>query len=129
MVLILDTYFTHRSRTTEGKDGNPLNEVRVLCNSILENKRVLRADKSIKLKPETSVLKLPPGSVRGLSLINANRGGRFLQADFTGLIPPSKPDSLRLADNTSIIRTNECQRGLRMYEPHVAVTRYEARRC
>jgi hypothetical protein len=68
MVLILDTYFTHRSRTTEGKDSNPLNEVRVLCNSILENKSVLRADKSIKLKPETSVLKLPPRSVRGLSL-------------------------------------------------------------
>jgi hypothetical protein len=44
----------------EGKDGNPLNEVRVLCNSILENKSVLRANKTIKLKPDASVLKLKP---------------------------------------------------------------------
>ena len=27
MVLVLDTYFVHGSRTMEGKDGNPLNEV------------------------------------------------------------------------------------------------------
>jgi hypothetical protein len=51
----------HRSRTIEGNDGNALNEVRVLCNSILENKRILRAEKAIKLKPDTSVLKLKPG--------------------------------------------------------------------
>jgi hypothetical protein len=61
MVLVLDTYFCHRSSTIEGKDGNPLNEVRVLCNSILENKSVLRADKAIKLTPDTSVLKLKIG--------------------------------------------------------------------
>ena len=60
MVLVLDSYFVHRSRTMEGKDGNPLNEVRVLCNSILENKSVLRANKTIKLKPDASVLKLKP---------------------------------------------------------------------
>src|ERR1700712_3753788 len=37
MVLLLDTYFTNRSSTMEKKDGNPLNEVRVICNSLLTN--------------------------------------------------------------------------------------------
>ena len=34
MVLALDASFMHRSRTIEKKDGNPLNEVRMLSNSI-----------------------------------------------------------------------------------------------
>jgi hypothetical protein len=38
MILALDHHFLHRSRNTEGKDGNPLNEVRMLCNAIMENK-------------------------------------------------------------------------------------------
>lgn len=37
MVLVLDSYFTHRLRAIEKKDGNPLNEVRVLCNSMLHH--------------------------------------------------------------------------------------------
>ena len=54
-----------------GKDGNPLNEVRVLCNSILLNRGRLQVDKlpgwpnsagsGIKLPPEKSVLKLDVG--------------------------------------------------------------------
>jgi hypothetical protein len=36
MVLALDSYFVHRARAIERKDGNPLNEVRVLCNSIMK---------------------------------------------------------------------------------------------
>jgi hypothetical protein len=56
MMLTLDSYFTHRARTMEGKDGNPLNEVRVLCNSLLQNDGALAADKTIKLKPAASVL-------------------------------------------------------------------------
>jgi hypothetical protein len=56
MVLTLDSYFTHRLRTKEGKDGNPLNEVRVLCTSLLGNGGVLVQDKTIKLDPAKSVL-------------------------------------------------------------------------
>jgi len=56
MVLVLDTFFTHRLRGKEGKDGNPLNEVRVLCASLMSNGDVMTADKTIKMKPETSVL-------------------------------------------------------------------------
>jgi hypothetical protein len=36
-VLLLDYMFVHRFTGIEGKDGNPLNEVRILCNSILLN--------------------------------------------------------------------------------------------
>lgn len=56
MLLALDAYFCHRQRSLEGKDGNPLNEVRVLCTSITSNGSVLAADKAVKLKPATSVL-------------------------------------------------------------------------
>jgi hypothetical protein len=56
MVLVLDTLFTHRVRNKEGKDGNPLNEVRVLCTSLMENDGALAADKTIKLEPESSLL-------------------------------------------------------------------------
>lgn len=56
MVLALDDSFLHRSRQMEGKDGNPLNEVRVLCSSLLTNGGVMGADKQIKMDPTTSVL-------------------------------------------------------------------------
>ena len=61
LTLLLDYYFVHRTRAIEGKDGNPLNEVRMLCSSILSHGSVLTADKTIKYKPETSVLKLNIG--------------------------------------------------------------------
>jgi hypothetical protein len=61
LTLVLVAYFVHRTRAIEGKDGNPLNEVRMLCHSILRNHGVLSADKTIKYKPQTSVLKLEVG--------------------------------------------------------------------
>lgn len=61
MVLLLDTFFVHRLRTIEGKDGNPLNEVRIMCNSMLNNANIMTADKAIKLSPDKSVLKYRPG--------------------------------------------------------------------
>jgi hypothetical protein len=62
MVVALDRYFVHRTRGIEGKDGNPLNEVRMLCNSILENEGVLTADKTIKYDPAKTILGLPIGT-------------------------------------------------------------------
>jgi len=60
LVLALDGGFVHRTRGVEGKDGNPLNEVRMLCTSILQGD-VLLADSTIKYKPEASVLGLAIG--------------------------------------------------------------------
>lgn len=67
MLLALDCYFCHRLRGKEGKDGNPLNEVRVLGNSIMHGDGVLTADKTIKLTAATSVLGLEYGDPIRLS--------------------------------------------------------------
>ncbi|SRR6266478_2359462 len=45
IVLALDSYFVHRARAIEKKDGNPLNEVRMLCNSITPKVPVNFAEK------------------------------------------------------------------------------------
>lgn len=74
MVLVLDSFFTHRLRGVEGKDGNPLNEVRVLQSSLVEHGGQLTPDKTIKLKAETSVLGYDVGDQIRLS-----------QADFVKL--------------------------------------------
>src|SRR5438094_7070691 len=76
-VLLLDYMFVHRLSGIEGRDGNPLNEVRVLCNSILLNKGKLQVDRlqgwpnsavsGLKLPPEKSVLKLKPNDEVRLS--------------------------------------------------------------
>jgi hypothetical protein len=70
-VLLLDYMFVHRLTGIEGKDGNPLNEVRVLCNSLLLNGGKLQVEKlpgwpnsagaGMKLPPAKSVLKLQAG--------------------------------------------------------------------
>ncbi|HEY7609455.1 MAG TPA: hypothetical protein VIF14_09505 [Alphaproteobacteria bacterium] len=61
MILALDHYFMHRLRNKEGKDGNPLNEVRMLSNAIMENEGRMSRDKTIRYEPETSILKFKPG--------------------------------------------------------------------
>ena len=70
-VLLLDYMFVHRLTGIEGKDGNPLNEVRVLCNSLLLNQGRLQVDRlpgwpnsastGMELPPDKSVLKLKVG--------------------------------------------------------------------
>jgi hypothetical protein len=51
----------HRLRGVEGKDGNALDEVRMLCASMMSNKQVLCADNTIKYVPAQSVLKYEIG--------------------------------------------------------------------
>ena len=67
LVLVLDQLFVHRSRILEGKDGNAMNEVRVVCNSLLNNNSKLIADKGIKLNPTKSILKYQVGDEIKLS--------------------------------------------------------------
>jgi len=67
LVLALDACFVHRTRALEGKDGNALNEVRMLCTSLLQHDGVMTADKTIKYDPAKSVLKLQIGADIALS--------------------------------------------------------------
>ncbi len=55
LLLALDRPFVHRIRPVTGKDGNPLNEVEMLCDSLLSHGGVLQASKVIKLVPANSV--------------------------------------------------------------------------
>jgi hypothetical protein len=61
MVLALNDYFGNRMRGLEKKDGNPLNEVRILCDSILNNNNKMNSDNTIKYDPAKSVLKYEVG--------------------------------------------------------------------
>jgi 2-keto-4-pentenoate hydratase len=61
MVLVLDRYFVHRLRTVTGKDPNPLNEVELLTESLLNNDGVLRTGNVVRWVPEQSVLGLRAG--------------------------------------------------------------------
>ena len=61
MTIVLDRYFVHRLRMVTGKDGNPLNEVEMLSDSLMNNEGVLRDSKVIKLIPDQSVVKLHIG--------------------------------------------------------------------
>jgi hypothetical protein len=61
MTLVLDRYFVHRLRVTAGKDCNPINEVELLADSLINNGGQLRGNNVIKYTPEESVLGLGPG--------------------------------------------------------------------
>lgn len=73
-VLSLDALFGHRARGKEGKDGNPLNEVRMICGSLMKGEARLLADSTIRYDPATSILgtrigehiRWTPGGVRKL---------------------------------------------------------------
>lgn len=62
LVVMLEASFQHRSRRREGTDGNVLNEVRMLSDSILANSAILEVDKTIEYDPDATVLGLPIGS-------------------------------------------------------------------
>jgi hypothetical protein len=79
MILALDHYFIHRGRTMEGKDGNPLDEVRMLCDAIMANDGRMSASKTIRYEPETSILRFKTGDEIRL---NADKFARLSAAFF-----------------------------------------------
>jgi hypothetical protein len=57
MILALDHYFVHRGRTIDGKGGNPLNEVWMLRDGLMEHEGRMSASRDSlpagNLDPET----------------------------------------------------------------------------
>ncbi len=60
-VVVLDAWFAHRERDLEGDDGNPMNEVRVIADSVMGNAGTLRVQEPIRWAPERTVLRLAVG--------------------------------------------------------------------
>ena len=77
MLLALDHHFMHRMRGAEGKDGNPLNEVRMLSDSIMEHDGVLKENRTIKYKAEKAVAGIAVGQTIAL---DAERFERLAKA-------------------------------------------------
>jgi hypothetical protein len=61
LVLALDRWYVHRLRGVTGKDGNPLNEVELIVESLMNNGGFFRGNNVVKYVPEQSVVKLKPG--------------------------------------------------------------------
>ncbi len=67
VVLGLEMAFVHRLRGQEGKDGNPLNEVRMIAASVLEHNGVMTKDNTIKWDAAKSITGLALGDKIALS--------------------------------------------------------------
>jgi hypothetical protein len=63
----------HRLRTVTGKEGNALNEVELITDSLLNNDGVLRGNTVIKFISDQSVLKLEIGDQIRLSAAQFQR--------------------------------------------------------
>jgi hypothetical protein len=51
----------YRLRMVTGKDGNPLNKVEMICDSVMNNDGILQDSSIIKYIPEQSVVKIKVG--------------------------------------------------------------------
>lgn len=61
LVLVLDRFFVHRVRAATGTDSNPLNEVEMIADSLMNNHAVLRGSPAIAYLPADTVVKLEIG--------------------------------------------------------------------
>ena len=61
LLVALEMRFVHRLRGVEGEDGNPLNEVRMLAASLMDNGGVLAENKAIRYEPSRAVLRIDIG--------------------------------------------------------------------
>ena len=56
LTLVLDRFFVDRLRLVTGKDTNPLNEVEMMCDSLMNNDGMLRGNSVIAYLADLSVL-------------------------------------------------------------------------
>ncbi len=61
LLLTVDRCFVHRARAVTGKGVTPLNEVELICESLMNNGGVLRGNRVIAYLPELAILGLAIG--------------------------------------------------------------------
>lgn len=81
MTLVLDRYFVHRLRGLTGKDSNSLNEVEMICDSLINNDGVLKANSVIKYVPDQTVVRLKIGDTIQLTADQFERLSSAFLAD------------------------------------------------
>jgi hypothetical protein len=67
LLLALDRPFVHRVRPVTGKDGNPLNEVEMICDALMLHDGIFTKSTVLKMVPDQSVLELQFGDPIRLS--------------------------------------------------------------
>ncbi len=81
LVIALDNHFVHRSRGQERKDGNAMNEVRVLVSSIQVHGGVMTPERAIRLDPARSILGIAYGDPIRIDAAGFERlAGAFFEA-------------------------------------------------
>lgn len=73
LIVLLDSWFMHRTRGVEGKDGNPANEVRMLAAGIIHDNAVLATDPTIRYRADRSITGLDIGDTINLTIDQAER--------------------------------------------------------
>ena len=71
----------HRLRQVTGKDANPLSEVELLTESLMNSDGVLRGNNVVKIVPEESVLKIGIGDRSQLDAAQFDRLAKAFLAD------------------------------------------------
>lgn len=86
LALTLDRFFVHRLRSVTGKDTSALNELEIICESIMNNAGVLRNGNVIKYNPQKSIVKMNLGDKIELTMVKfealANASFREIEAKF-----------------------------------------------
>ncbi len=72
LVIVMDACFVNRLRATEGKDGNALNEVRLLAQSLMYGEAVVD-DSTVTWNTEDMVLGLTKGDDLELSISDVDK--------------------------------------------------------
>ena len=80
-LLALDRPFVHRVRLVTGKDANPLNEVELLVEALLDHAGVLTTNNVVKYLPERTVLGIAPGARVALTVDDLDRLGAAFFAE------------------------------------------------
>jgi hypothetical protein len=56
MTLVLDRYYVHTIRMLTGKEGTPLNEVEMICDSLMNRNGIPQGSNVVKCTPDQSVI-------------------------------------------------------------------------